>query len=441
MSSSTGSQLSRRSVLRASAVFAGSGALLGLAQGCSSGSSGAGGKVTLNVQGWVYDPTFDRDVAAAYNKAHPNVLPQTTFTEASEYIAKVTGLFTANAAPDIIFAHDNDIAGFVESGYIQPINGLPGMQQALNGMITFDRESLDYKGKTWGTPYYGDVMAFVYNTEMSKKAGIGATDIPQTWDDVAAHAMQVKKAGILDHPFVFPMDNTSGRHWFAALHGSGGSMFDEKNNPVFPDQDPTAVKFLTFLVSAAKSGILDPASLGMGTTTGKQAFQAGKAAFMTDAHYDMKAINDPTQSKVAGQCGQYLMPTLTSDGPHGTLGFSAAYCISAKTQYTNEAWNFAKYLGGLSANRQLFLRDGQAPAFTSLQKDPQVLADLKKWCDPDLANQQTRLATRQEALDAPWFAEWQVFNQQQIQEAVLGKATPEAAMKASADKARSLNNS
>ena len=70
-----------------------------------------------------------------------------------------------------------------------------------------------------------------------------------------------------------------------------------------------------------------------------------------------------------------------------------------------------------------------------------MLADLKKWCDPDIANQQTRLATRQEALDAPWFAEWQVFNQQQIQEAVLGKATPEAAMKASADKARSLNNS
>ncbi|MCW2780665.1 MAG: hypothetical protein JWR35_1114, partial [Marmoricola sp.] len=140
----------------------------------------------------------------------------------------------------------------------------------------------------------------------------------------------------------------------------------------------------------------------------------------------------------AGSCAQMQMPSLTDKGPHGTIGVSAAYCISAKTKHPKEAWEFIKYLGSVAANRELFLRDGQAPAYKALQKDPQVLAELKKWCDPDIANQQTLLATPQGALDAPWFAEWQIFNQQQIQEAVLGKASPKDAMQASSDKAVSL---
>jgi multiple sugar transport system substrate-binding protein len=426
---------SRRSFLKSSGLFVGSAALLSTASGCGFG--GGSDLTKLDAQGWVYDPTFQRDLAKKFAKNNPKVDPQLTFSQGEHFLEKVIALYAAGSAPDIVFAHDNDIASFVEAGYIQPVDGMAGADAYLADLLAFDRQGLNYKGKTWGTPYYGDVMAFIYNSAMMKKAGISET--PVTWDDVTAQALQVKKAGVLDTPIVFPMDNTSSRHWFAAIHGSGGEMFDADNKPVFPNDDDTAVQFLTWLVSAHKAGVLDPASLGLGTTSGKQAFQAGSAAFMTDAHYDMKAINDPKQSKVAGQCAQVLMPSLTDKGPHGTIGFSAAYCISAKTKHPKEAWDFIKYLGGVSANRELFLRDGQAPAYKALQKDPQVITELKKWCDPDIANEQTRLATRQSALDAPWFAEWQVFNQQQIQEAVLGKASPKDAMQASADKAVELS--
>jgi multiple sugar transport system substrate-binding protein len=426
----------RRNLLKKSGLFVGSAALLSATAACGSGS-GSGGTVKLNGQGWVYDPTFQRDVAKQYSQKNPGVDPEFTFEQGEKYLEKIIALYTARNAPDIVFAHDNDIANFVDSGYIQPINGMDGWEDYLKDLVPFDRTGLDYKGKTWGTPYYGDVMAFIYNKDMLKKAGI--TEAPQTWDDVMQQALAVKKAGVLATPFVFPMDNTSARHWFAAIHGSGGNMFDKQNKPVFPDEDPTALQFLTWLVGAAKAGILDPASLGLGTTSGKQTFQAGRAAFMTDAHYDMKAINDPKQSKVAGSCGQFLMPSLTDKGPHGTIGFSAAYCISAQTKHPKEAWDFIKYLGNPDANQQLFIRDGQAPAYKALQANPQVLVELKKWCDPDIANKQTLLAYRQNGMNAPWYAEWQVFNQQQVQQAVLGKMTPRQALKASADKAIELS--
>jgi multiple sugar transport system substrate-binding protein len=426
---------SRRDFLKRSGLVVGSAALLSSVAGCGFGGSSSD-LIKLDAQGWVYDPTFQRNLAKEFVKKNPTIDPELTFSQGEHFLEKVIAQYAAGSPPDIVFAHDNDIASFVEAGYIQPVDEMAGVDAFLADLLPFDRAGLNYKGKTWGTPYYGDVMAFIYNTDMMKKAGISET--PVTWDDVMAQALQVKKAGVLDTPIVFPMDNTSARHWMAAIHGSGGEMFDADDKPIFAGQDDTAVEFLTWLVSARKAGVLDPASLGLGTTSGKQAFQAGSAAFMTDAHYDMKAINDPTQSKVAGSCAQMLMPSLTDKGPHGTIGFSAAYCISAKTKHPQEAWEFIKYLANVAASRELFLRDGQAPVYKSLEKDPQVLADLKKWCDPDIANQQTLLATRQAALDAPWFAEWQVFNQQQIQEAVLGKASPKDAMQASSDKAVSL---
>lgn len=425
----------RRNLLKSSALVIGSAALLPALQSCGSGSGS--GTVKLAGQGWVYDPTFHNGLAKQYAQKNPGVDPEFTFEQGEKYLEKIIALYTAGNAPDVVFAHDNDIANFADSGYIQPINGMDGWEDSLKDLIAFDRTGLDYKGKTWGMPYYGDVMAFIYNKDMVKKAGI--SEAPQTWADVTEQALAIKKAGVLDTPFVFPMDNTSSRHWFAAIHGSGGNMFDEQNKPVFPDQDTTALQFLTWLVSAAKAGVLDPASLGLGTTTGMQTFQAGKAAFMTDAHYDMKANNDPTKSKVPGACGQYLMPSLTDSGPHKTIGFSAAYCVSAKTKHTKESWDFIRYLGNSDANRQLFLRDGQAPAYTALQNDPQVLAELQKWCDPEIANKQTQLAYRQNGMDAPWFAQWQVFNQQQVQQAVLGKMSPRQALQASADKATELS--
>jgi multiple sugar transport system substrate-binding protein len=437
MSSGTSAPVSRRSILRAGGGLATLGAAMAFGQACSPGSVASDGTVTLDVLGWVYDPTLHRGLADQYRAQNPKVDPVLDFAQGDHFLERIIALFTSNAAPDVVFAHDNDIANFVDSGYIQPINGLAGEEEALADVIGFNREALDYKGKTWGIPYYGDVMAFIYNTDMVKRAGI--SDVPQTWDDVAEQARHIKQAGILQHPFVFPMDNTASRHWMAAIHGSGGNMFGDGNNPVFPDEDPTALNFLTWLVEAAKSEILDPSSLGLGTTSGKQAFQAGKAAFMTDAHYDMKAINDPKQSQVAGKCGQHLMPSLTDAGPHGTIGFSAAFCISAPTEHRDQAWDFIKFLGGPDANRQLFLRNGQAPAYKELQADPVVRKELEKWCDPDLTNKQTLLATRQKSFDVPWYAEWQVFHQQQVQRAVQGQVSPREALQTSADKARELN--
>jgi multiple sugar transport system substrate-binding protein len=428
----------RRSLLKNSGLVIGSAAVLTTMQGCGfGGGSSSSGNVTLDAQGWVYDPTFQQNVAKQFAKDNPTIDPKLTFSQGEHYLEKVIALYTSGNAPDVVFAHDNDIANFADAGYIQPVDGMAGLDTYLADLVQFDRDGLNYNGKTWGTPYYGDVMAFIYNSDMTKKAGISET--PVTWDDVMAQALQVKKAGILDTPFVFPMDNTASYHWRAVIKGSGGELFDENNKPVFAGDDPTALNFLTWLVSARKAGVLDPSSLGLGTTTGKQAFQAGRSCFATAAHYDMKAINDPKQSKVAGACAQVLMPSLTDNGPHATLGFSAAYCVSSKTKHPKEAWELVKALGAPPANKQLFLRDGQAPAYKALQNDPDVITELKKWCDPDIANKQSLLATRQNALTAPWFAEWQMFNQQQVQQAILGKKSPKDALQTSSDKAVELS--
>lgn len=413
----------------------GSAALVPALQACGSSDSANAG---LDLEGWDYDPALSAKMVQEFQKNNPKIRVQLGITAQAQYPAKLISRFTANNPPDAFFVNEADLSAWASAGYIRPIDDLPGASQAVSGLVPFIRSGLTYNGKLWGIPYFGDVMAYVYNENLLKKAGI---DQPgDTWNDIAQQAAAIKRAGAVRYPIVFPLNATAGLHWWSAVYASGGNLFDSDSNPVFPDEDPVALQLLTWLVKAAKDGILDPNSVQMGTVEERQAFAAGQTAFTSSAHYDLRTFNNASQSKVAGAAKQMLFPGLTSSDPHATVGFTALYAVSAKSEHVDEAWKLIQWMGAPAQNKELFIKDGQAVAYTSLQSDPEVVATLKQWSDPTISDKQAALAKTQQAVFEPWFQQWNTFNQQQLQQALVGNQSPRQALSDSASQARRLKS-
>jgi multiple sugar transport system substrate-binding protein len=255
---------------------------------------------------------------------------------------------------------------------------------------------------------------------------------------VAEQAAAIKKAGIVEHPVIFPLKNNAGLHWWAAIYGSGGSLFEADGTPKFPDKDTTSIKLLEWLVDAAKQGILDPGSVQMGTAETRLALASGSAAFASSARYDLKLINNPKQSKVAGQAKQVMFPSLTDAGPHGTVGWTQMFGMTQSSKFPEQDWEVLQYIASPDVAKRYYLKDGVGYAYESLNDDPDIKAETSKWSDQALFVKQGALAKSREYLAFPWAAEWENFHFQQLEEAVLGHKSAKDALQASADKAIAL---
>jgi multiple sugar transport system substrate-binding protein len=179
----------------------------------------------------------------------------------------------------------------------------------------------------------------------------------------------------------------------------------------------------------------------MGTAEARLAYAAGKIAFASAARYDLKVINDPKTSKIPGAAKQTLFPSLTADGPHGTVGWTQMYSITADTKHPDEAWKMLQYTSSQDVAKRYYLKNGVGYAYKALDSDPDITAETQKWSDQAMFAKQGALAKPREYLTFPWAVEWEDFHIQQLQEAVLGRKSARDALQASADKAIQLKKS
>ncbi|MDB5529900.1 MAG: Carbohydrate transporter substrate-binding protein family [Devosia sp.] len=399
-----------------------------------------GADVALEFEGWNYDPEFQTQIVTEYTAQNPAVSVNFIAEPAAQYVPKMIARFIGQNAPDLLYVRDQTLAGWADAEYIRPINDFPDWEEHVAGLIPFHRAGLEYEGKVWGLPYYGDHIAYIYNSDILEKAGIAAP--PVTWAELADQSLAIKKAGLIERPFAFPLKSNAGLHWWSAVYASGGSLFDAEGNPKFPDEDTVALQLLEFLVHAAQElDILDQTSVQMGTAEGRLALAAGQVAFASSARYDLKVINDPATSKVSGFAKQVLFPSLTADGPHGTVGWTQMFSISSNTAHPDEAWDVLKYISSQDVAKRYYLKNGVGYAYEALDNDADIAAETSKWSDQGMFAKQGALAKPREYIAFPWAAEWEDFHMQQMQEAIVGRKTARDAMLASADKAIQLKKS
>jgi multiple sugar transport system substrate-binding protein len=286
---------------------------------------------------------------------------------------------------------------------------------------------MTYKGKQYGNTYYSDYMAFIYNADMLAKAGIKAP--PETWAEVVDQSKIIQDKGLAQWPVLISMAQESWLIEFmtAMVYSSGGHFTDDKGNAVMQDPANGAGTALRWLVDAVqKHKILSPSCVETGELAVLKAFSSGDHAFGLIPKYRLRTLNDPAQSKLAGNAKIALMPK-GDKGSNATVGWMRFYGMTPRAQADVEraadTVKLMEWFGGKV--------DGEYKFQKLLFKD--VGAGFGAYGDVGLIGQQQSLARKKDVV-TPWFGEWNDVNGAACQQAIMGKVNVEQALNTSAAK-------
>lgn len=436
--------ISRRNFLKTSASVG-----IGLGLGAPAILSPArAAQTAVNFAGWAFEPQVVEANIKRFMEQNADIKVNYTPLDLQLYSEKMIALFNAGTQPDAFYVRDTDLGAWVEAGWLQPIDGLPKLDELNKDIFPFNREALFYKGKQYGTPYYGDIYVYMYDKTALDKANV--KEAPVTLDQLKNAALEIKKAGIAKYPILKGYKtNVDGLdELWSMVFASGGHLFNETFDPLFPNEDKTALLVLEWMLDAMHSWeILDPRGLEIDETQARDAFLSGQGIFASNVGNVFPRANNPAYSKRAGNIKMMRFPALQDVGK-GPMGWTRLYALSADTKARDAAWRLIYYMGGKDTSGQYFtakewyLRYGVGYPFQSLGQDPEIVeAQRKAGYDLQVLRQQYGAARARENIGAPWYSDWDRFTQQQVQSVLLRQIKPQQALEASARKARDLKKS
>ena len=358
----------------------------------------------------------------------------------AQYRDTMVTKFVGNAPIDTLWVSDSWLPEWAEAGWLAPIDSYPQLTKYDADVNDFCNQSMRYKGKQYGLKYYSDYMAFFYDDSKLKKVGIQAP--PQTWDEVVQQSLVLKKAGV-EYPLMLSMARESWLIEFlsALVFSNGGRFVDDNGVAVMADPKKGAAQAMQWVVDAVnKHKIVSPACVETGELNGLKSFTSGNHAFAMLARYRVRTLNDPTQSQIAGNARQALMPA-GPGGSHATVGWLRFYGLTAqaaadKARAANAVklieWFGGKADGQYVFQKLMFMDIGSGFGVKSLFKDPDIIAAYAKYSDIAMYEKQQQLARKKDVV-ARWFGEWDEVNGTAWQSAILGKSTVADALKKSAE--------
>ena len=117
---------------------------------------------------------------------------------------------------------------FASKGYLQPLKP-EDVGYSTEDFWPGAMKSVTWDGMTYGIPTNNETMAFIWNADIFKRAGLDPDKPPATWDDVVNYSKQIHdKLGIAGYGLVARKNagNTPYR-FMPQLWAYGGGVFDE----------------------------------------------------------------------------------------------------------------------------------------------------------------------------------------------------------------------
>ena len=423
-----------RRVIAAIGIAAAAGIVM---SGCSvtgassnAGSSGADSG-TINALFMKQAGYSEKDVdaiIASFEKKYPKIKVKPTFVA---YEALHDKIVTSAPAGTYDVVHMDVIwpAEFASKGLITNVTKqFPASwkSEMLGGALS----SAEYKNQYYGVPWGPSTKLFFFNKDMLAKVGATQADV-STWDGVIAVAKKLKAAGVVEYPLSWSWAQAEAVICdYAVILGEEGGSFTDSSGKLDVN-NAAGVAALTWMRQTITDGLTDPASLTFLEDDTDKSMAAGKTAMELNWESTLRDQNDSSISKVVGQIGVSAPPKGASGDNPGVNG-SMALAIPTGSKHKDAAWTFIKYITSeavqdkyVTSSMTNWKNSYTQPAIT--KSNPQVFAAAGKAYDsmlsrPEVAN----------------YNEVSQILQVDIQKALLGTISPQAAMDDAVKQANAL---
>ncbi|MGW4868083.1 extracellular solute-binding protein [Streptomyces chartreusis] len=287
----------------------------------------------------------------------------------------------SKGAPDILRSEVGWTPAFAKKGFFLPLDGT----EALADQAKFQPsliEQAKYEDKVYGVPFTTDTLAFVYNKDLFKKAGVEA---PKTWDDLKKAAAKIKdKTGVDGY-----WGSTQAYYAQTFLYGEGTDTVDAD------------AKKITVAGAEAKKGygtwlsLFDGKGLHKADTTAdayahiQEAFVNGKVASIMQGPWEITNFYKGSAFKDKANLGIATVPA-GSSGKAGapTGGHNLSVYAGSDEAHQKAALKFVNFMTSAKAQETIALKNNTLPT-----RDDAYTTEVK--ADPGIAGYQGVLAAAQ----------------------------------------------
>jgi multiple sugar transport system substrate-binding protein len=366
----------------------------------------------------------------------------------AELFQKILAWVAANQPIDAVFVRENFLAAFVKDGILQPVDGMPGLDQLKPQITPLFLQSMERNGKTWGLPYYAEVETCWLFEDKLKKAGIA--DPPKSWEELTDVCLKAKRDGVATYPMVWAAgqgDHHLPWQWFTQVHARGGKVFDDRMKPLLGDGSVAREALSWWRKTFIDWKITDPRSVELRYIPAMKAFGTGEYLFALVLFQSwLQGAQDPANSAVAGRVRLFQMP-----GNGKSIAYARLHGMTASAVSRDWTWTLMNYLGGKTPSGEFVVptswsvKRGYVPAYKALWNDPALKTQWSKWTDFDALKTQIENAAHSSvvvpATYEAWYPQWLDFVNVNLQNCITGKIAAEQACDEMAAKAEQLAKS
>jgi multiple sugar transport system substrate-binding protein len=320
-------------------------------------------------------------------------------------------------------------AEFAKNGFLLDVTSrIPGDQTAQ----VFDGawSTVTYDDKRWGMPWILDTKYLFYNKDMLAKAGIAAP--PKTWAELVDQAKIIKDKGIVKYPIVWSWAQAEAIICdYTTLVAAYKGEFFKDGKPAF-DQGG-GLQAMQFMEQTIKDGLSNPNSREYLEEDVRKVFSSGEAAFALNWTYMYNLANDPKESKVAGQVEIVPAPGVAGMTEASAVNGSMGLGIAANSANPDEAWKYISFITSQPVQNKYAKLS--LPIWKSSYDDPAVA----KGQESLIAAAKISIGLMYPRPTTASYTELSNILQKNIQQVLLGQATPEDGMHAAATAAARLH--
>ncbi|WP_439501470.1 extracellular solute-binding protein [Aminobacter ciceronei] len=369
-----------------------------------------------------YSEADVRAMTEAFSKANPDIKVNLEFVP-YEGLHDKTVLAQGSGGYDVVLFDVIWPAEYASNNVLVDVSARI-TEEMKKGVLPGAWTTVTYDGKSYGMPWILDTKYLFYNKEILEKAGIKSP--PKTWDELAEQAKIIKDKGLLATPISWSWSQAEAAICdYTTLVSAYGGDFIKDGKPAF--QSGGGLDALNYMVTSYSSGLTNPNSKEFLEEDVRKVFQNGEAAFALNWTYMYNMANDPKDSKVAGKVGVVPAPGVAGKSEVSAVNGSMGLGITTASKHPEEAWKFITFMTSQETQNQYAKLS--LPIWASSYDDPAVTKGQEEL----IAAAKLGLAAMYPRPTTPKYQELSTALQQAIQEALLGQAKPEDALKGAAE--------
>jgi multiple sugar transport system substrate-binding protein len=301
---------------------------------------GLAAPVTLSV--WNSDATpevldwYKSVLVPAFEKTHPGVTVEVIKTPwGKNYTDKIVTAYAAGVGPDIIYGGAEYVDGFVENGFVLPIDEQVSKWTDWKDFIPPTLGAVTYKKHTYGVPVFLDFRTMLISPQLFLSSGLDPAKPPVTWEDFTKVGKRLtrfsgEKLEVAGLNIATNYDTFNQAVWQA-----GGEILNEdKTAAAF--NSPTGLAALKFMVETTRE------TLNGATISGFPNLINGKLGMIYQASPARFAAAAIAAGVSEEDLGASVVPPLKQKAAVAGV-FSNWMGIGSQSKNRDLAWEFLKF--------------------------------------------------------------------------------------------------